>query len=49
LDWGKQFDPAKEFDRSDPVDNQRGEIEWKGGNLYYDDWSYEVEVTGETR
>jgi hypothetical protein len=44
LDWGKQFDPAKKFDRSDPVDNQRGEVEWSGGNLYYDDWSYDVEV-----
>jgi transglutaminase-like putative cysteine protease len=44
LDWGKQFDPPKQFDRSDPVDNQRGEVEWSGGNLYYDDWSYEVEA-----
>lgn len=44
LDWGKQFVPAKQFDRSDPVDNQRGEVEWSGGNLYYDDWSYDVQV-----
>ena len=44
LDWGKPFDPPKTFDRSDPVDNQRGEVEWSGGNLYYDDWTYEVEV-----
>ncbi len=30
------FDPPKEHFRSDPVDNQRGEAEWDGGNLYYD-------------
>ncbi len=39
------FDPPKRFWRSDPVDNQRGELEWDGGNLYYDDWTYDVEVT----
>lgn len=44
LDWGQPFDPPKQFDRSDPVDNQRGEVEWSGGNLYYDDWTYDVEV-----
>lgn len=43
------FDPPKEHWRSDPVDSQRGEVEWKGGNLYYDEWEYEVTVepTGE--
>jgi transglutaminase-like putative cysteine protease len=41
------FDPLKRFWRSDPVDNQRGELEWEGGNLYYDDWSYEVAVSSE--
>jgi len=41
------FDPPKRFWRSDPVDNQRGEMEWDGGNLYYDDWSYEVAVSSE--
>lgn len=38
------FDPPKSHWRSDPVDSQRGEVEWKGGNLYYDDWQYEVTV-----
>ena len=26
--------------RSDTVDSQRGEVEWRGGNLYYDQWDY---------
>ena len=43
-DYGSQFSPAKTHLRSDPVDNQRGEMEWSGGNLYYDDWSYDVNV-----
>ena len=44
VDCEQQFDPPKKFLRSDPVDNQRGELEWDGGNLYYDDWDYEVTV-----
>ncbi|MDD4278696.1 MAG: transglutaminase-like domain-containing protein [Candidatus Sumerlaeales bacterium] len=28
--------------RSDPVDNQVGEVQWKGGNLFYDQWEYDV-------
>lgn len=42
------FDPPKRHWRSDTVDNQRGELEWDGGNLYYDDWSYEVVVSTST-
>ena len=38
------FDPPKEHFRSDPVDSQRGEVEWRGGNLYYDDWSFSLEI-----
>lgn len=34
------FVPAKHSFRSDDVDSQRGEVEWDGGNLYYDQWSY---------
>jgi hypothetical protein len=22
------------------VDLQRGEVEWRGGNLYFDEWDY---------
>jgi hypothetical protein len=38
------FIPGKKFLRSDPYDFQRGEVEWKGGNLYYDQWDYEMEI-----
>jgi len=38
------FIPDKRFLRSDPYDFQRGEVEWKGGNLYYDQWDYEMEI-----
>ena len=30
----------KKFFRSEPVDLQKGEIEWDGGNLYFDKWSF---------
>jgi transglutaminase-like putative cysteine protease len=39
-DYARDFAPAKEFPRSDTVDSQRGEAEWKKGNLYYDQWHY---------
>ncbi len=38
------FFPAKLFFRSEPHDFQRGELEWRGGNLYFDKWDYEMEV-----
>lgn len=38
------FTPPPRFWRSDPVDNQRGELEWDGGNLYYDQWTYRVAI-----
>ncbi len=39
-DFSREFVPQKTFFRSDNVDSQRGEVEWEGGNLYYDKWSY---------
>ena len=30
--------PAKMFPRSETVDLQRGEVEWRGGNLYFNKW-----------
>ncbi|MFN8240950.1 MAG: transglutaminase-like domain-containing protein [Bacteroidales bacterium] len=36
--------PEKKFPRSDPYDFQRGELEWKGGNLYYDTWDYSMVI-----
>ncbi|MCL1633945.1 transglutaminase-like domain-containing protein [Luteimonas sp. SX5] len=42
-DYGRDFAPKKEFFRSETVDLQRGEVEWKGGNLYFDQWDYDFE------
>jgi hypothetical protein len=36
--------PAKQFMRSEPYDFQRGEIEYKGGNLYFDKWDYDIKI-----
>lgn len=36
--------PAKIYPRSETIDFQRGEVEWKGGNLYFDKWNYDMEV-----
>ncbi|GAT61559.1 transglutaminase-like enzyme [Paludibacter jiangxiensis] len=38
------FNPGKKFMRSEPVDFQRGEVEWNGGNLYFDKWDYHMDV-----
>lgn len=40
-DYGRQFVPAKRHERSETVDSQRGEVEWEGGNLYFDQWDYD--------
>ena len=36
--------PEKKYLRSEPFDFQRGEVEWSGGNLYYDKWDYNMEI-----
>jgi hypothetical protein len=36
--------PAKTFPRSETIDFQRGEVEWRGGNLYFDNWDYFIDV-----
>ncbi|MEM2998200.1 MAG: transglutaminase-like domain-containing protein [Thermoproteota archaeon] len=43
-DLSVNLTPPKKYFRSDTVDNQRGEVEWKGGNLYYDKWTYELKI-----
>jgi transglutaminase-like putative cysteine protease len=43
-DYGTQFVPPKQHFRSETVDSQRGEAEWKGGNLYFDQWDYTFEA-----
>ncbi|HRP71303.1 MAG TPA: transglutaminase domain-containing protein [Luteimonas sp.] len=42
-DYGRDFVPAKTHFRSETVDLQRGEAEWDGGNLYFDQWKYDFE------
>ena len=42
-DWSREFVPAKQHPRSETVDLQRGEAEWDGGNLYFDQWTYDFE------
>jgi hypothetical protein len=37
--------PEKKFMRSDPYDFQRGEVEWSGGNLYFDKWDYDMKIS----
>jgi transglutaminase-like putative cysteine protease len=43
-DYSGDFFPAKVHFRSETVDFQRGEVEWKGGNLYFNRWEYDMEV-----
>lgn len=44
-DYGRQFTPPKQHFRSETVDLQRGEVEWEGGNLYFDQWDYTFVAT----
>jgi len=37
------FTPVKNYFRSETVDSQRGEVEWKGGNLYFDQWDWDMD------
>jgi hypothetical protein len=41
---GGRLHPEKMFFRSEPYDFQRGEVEWQGGNLYFDKWDYRMEI-----
>src|SRR5208282_4975122 len=43
-DCGQPLYPAKTFFRSEIVDFQRGEVEWRGGNLYFNQWNYDFNV-----
>ncbi len=44
-DFSRELNPPKQFLRSETVDFQRGEVEWSEGNLYFDQWDYNIEVT----
>ncbi|MGE5406815.1 MAG: transglutaminase-like domain-containing protein, partial [Methanosarcina sp.] len=39
-----QLYPEKKFLRSEPYDFQRGEVEWSGGNIYFNKWKYDIEI-----
>ena len=43
-DFGREFSPAKQYPRSETVDFQRGEVEWEGGNLYFNQWDYDFKI-----
>lgn len=43
-DYSRKLSPEKKFLRSEPYDFQRGELEWEGGNLYFDQWSWHMDV-----
>lgn len=42
-DYAQPLVPAKRHVRSETVDSQRGEVEWEGGNLYFDQWGYDFQ------
>jgi len=46
-DYSGDLSPAKKYPRSETVDFQRGEVEWKGGNLYFPSWDYHWDVVYE--
>ena len=43
-DYGQPLFPPKQHFRSETVDLQRGEVEWRGGNLYFNQWDYEFKA-----
>lgn len=43
-DYACNLSPRKKYMRSEPYDFQRGELEWEGGNLYFNTWSWNMEV-----
>jgi transglutaminase-like putative cysteine protease len=43
-DYAQPLYPAKTFFRSEIVDFQRGEAEWRGGNLYFDQWDWSFDA-----
>mgnify|MGYP000800562498 CR=1 FL=1 len=43
-DYGMPLQPEKQYPRSETVDFQRGEVEWEGGNLYFPQWGYHMDI-----
>ena len=42
--FSKEFYPQKIHPRSETLDFQRGEVEWRGGNIYFNKWDYDMDV-----
>ncbi|RKD92211.1 transglutaminase-like domain-containing protein [Mangrovibacterium diazotrophicum] len=43
-DFAQELYPPKKFLRSEPYDFQRGEVEWEEGNLYFNQWNWDIDV-----
>lgn len=43
-DYGRELYPPKQHLRSETVDFQAGEVEWKNGNLFYPLWNYHLDI-----
>jgi len=43
-DYAQPLYPMKTSFRSEIVDFQRGEVEWRGGNLYFNQWNWNFHV-----
>lgn len=43
-DYSQPLFPAKIYPRSETVDFQRGELEWSGGNIYFNQWNWDIDV-----
>lgn len=43
-DYSKPLFREKIYTRSETVDFQRGELEWRGGNIYFNQWSWDFDV-----
>ncbi len=43
-DHNQELTPPKKSFRSDDVDFQRGELEWGGQNIYFDQYTYKLEI-----
>jgi len=43
-DYSQPLYPAKIYPRSETVDFQRGEVEWRGGNVYFNKWNYNMQA-----
>lgn len=43
-DYSQPLYPVKIYPRSETIDFQRGEVEWEGGNLYFDKWNWHFKI-----